>query len=93
MKNKILIIIASILVAFVITACLTNPTKKDFSKWVGDYVSKSVDNDFLSGITGTVADKAANYSTKRKNFYLFSTYEMGNYKFVGVFKIFIPLSL
>lgn len=84
-------IVLGLFVLILITALITNPSKDEFVDYVEiEFVNQSngegekLIRSLTQGIIGTVADKA-----KRNNYLVFSTYELGEHTYIGVFGQFI----
>lgn len=80
-----------------------NPTREDFKQFVEDRLEEKMQEegiegelgDLLSGGASKLAAGVVDKMTERKDFLLFSIYEIPmsdeEYKYLGIFKIFIPL--
>lgn len=80
-----------------------NPNRDDFKSFVQDRLHEEIEksgndseiSDFLEGSASTLAAGVVERMTERKDFLLFSIYEIPmadkDYKYLGVCKLFIPL--
>lgn len=103
MRRKTLIIF--IVFIMLIGLFIANPTKEDFNDFASSFIQEEVKNanitsskliDGLLGIlSGKIAGATVDKAFIRKNYYLFSIYELElfeiNYRFVGILNSFIPL--
>ncbi|MCH2200064.1 MAG: DUF4359 domain-containing protein [Flavobacteriales bacterium] len=92
-----------ILIIALVAMFLTNPDREDFKVFVAerleDRMLEGSEGNDIAELFGSEASKiaagVAEKMAERKNFYIFSLYEipMGTdtFRYVGIFKIFIPL--
>lgn len=100
-KGIVLIVILAVIVALF----ATNPSNADFKEFAKDYVKNEMQKSgvpsegWLGALAGGISDSvvafAVDQSLEAKDYYLFSIYEVKgidkDYKFIGIFKKFIPL--
>lgn len=106
-KNTAILVIFLFLIMFVLVSLYaTNPSKYEFNEYVKENVGKTIResgvtsnsfiNNFLGMLAGKVTENVADIAFTRDNYYLFSIYSIKgvdvDYKFLGIFKQFIPLS-
>lgn len=78
----------------VIIAVLTNPTKEDFGDFMRNHIDKQADSDFeevILALTGNLLDYVGEQS-ERRNYVIFSTFELGDAMFIGAFGNFMQIS-
>jgi hypothetical protein len=88
---KGIIAVISVCIALVASLIATNPTKDDFVGWwakkAGTATDSTVVEELINALTGTVAETVV----ERKNYIVFSTFEVAGQKFVGFYEQFYPL--
>ncbi len=83
-----------IIILAALTAAITNPDKDEFVDYVESEYVQSSSESFLGktltlitkGIVGSIADQAT-----RKNLVLFSIYEFGDNRYLGIYGNFVVL--